>query len=99
MPSPADPDSLAAMPPIRPARSPFVGRASELTDLEGAFGGLASGGSLFLVHGEPGIGKTRLADELGRRATAAGVRVLWGRCREVEGRPPYWPWIQVIQGQ
>jgi hypothetical protein len=97
LPSRADLDSLAAMPPTRPARSPFVGRASELTDLEGALGALASGGSLFLVHGEPGIGKTRLADEIARRATSAGVRVLWGRCREVEGRPPYWPWIQVIQ--
>lgn len=97
MPSRADPDSLAAMPPTRPARTPFVGRASELTDLEGALGALRSGGSLFLVHGEPGIGKSRLADELARRAAAAGVRVHWGRCREVEGRPPYWPWVQVIQ--
>jgi len=47
--------------------------------------------------GEPGIGKTRTALEL---ATYAGLRqaqVLWGRCYEGEGAPPYWPWVQAIR--
>ena len=47
--------------------------------------------------GEPGIGKTRTALEL---ATYAGLRqaqVLWGRCYEGEGAPPYWPWVQDIR--
>jgi hypothetical protein len=52
---------------------------------------------LFLIHGEPGIGKTRLADELAARVKARGVQVLWGRCWEGDGAPAYWPWIQVIR--
>jgi KaiC/GvpD/RAD55 family RecA-like ATPase len=46
-----------------------------------------------LVAGEPGIGKTRLAEELATQATARGALVLWGRCWEGEGAPAFWPWI------
>ncbi|MGH2765851.1 MAG: ATP-binding protein, partial [Actinomycetota bacterium] len=52
---------------------------------------------LFLVAGEPGIGKSRLADELGSRAREGGTRVLWGRCWEAGGAPAYWPWVQSIR--
>jgi tetratricopeptide (TPR) repeat protein len=52
---------------------------------------------LFLISGEPGIGKTRLADELAGRVKARGIQVLWGRCWEGDGAPAYWPWIQVIR--
>ena len=45
----------------------FVGRVNELADLASALDEAASGrGSLVLVTGEPGIGKTRLMSELGR---------------------------------
>jgi predicted ATPase len=57
----------------------------------------ASHGHLFLLSGEPGIGKTRLADEFGRSAVAQGIRVAWGRCWEGDGAPAYWPWIQVVR--
>jgi tetratricopeptide (TPR) repeat protein len=50
-----------------------------------------------LFTGEPGIGKTRLADESARLATAKGMRVRWGRCWEGGGVPAHWPWIQVIR--
>ncbi len=52
---------------------------------------LSGRGRLVTLVGEPGIGKTRTALEL---ATYAGLRqaqVLWGRCYEGEGAPPYWP--------
>lgn len=49
-----------------------------------------------LVCGDPGIGKTRMAEELARTVAAAGMRPLWGRCIEGEGAPPFWPWIQII---
>ena len=79
--------------------TPFVGRAGELAtltaDLDAAVGGR---GGVVLVAGEPGIGKTRLAEELAARATARGVVVLWGRCWEGAGAPSFWPWVQVVRG-
>lgn len=84
--------------PTAPPRAPFVGRTDELAELRAGSDGLAAArGSLFLLVGEPGIGKTRLAEELGGAAAAAGQRIVWGRCWEAERRPPYWPWAQVIQ--
>jgi predicted ATPase len=52
---------------------------------------------MFLVSGEPGIGKTRLAEEFSARAQARGVRVIWGRRWEGGGAPAYWPIIQIIR--
>jgi predicted ATPase len=77
---------------------PFVGRVHELTDLVSALEEATSGrGSLVLVTGEPGIGKTRLMSELARVGSERGVRVVTGRCWEEGGAPPYWPWLQVIR--
>src|SRR5262245_8930711 len=82
----------------RPAGRVCVGRAREIGLLSAALdAGRSARGALFLVRGEPGIGKTRLADELAERATAAGVLVAWGRCWEGGGAPAYWPWIQVLR--
>ena len=50
-----------------------------------------------MLTGEPGIGKTRTAQELARHAEAQGARLLWGWCYEGEGAPPYWPWVVPIQ--
>src|ERR1043166_3049523 len=58
---------------------------------------LSSQGQLFLLAGEPGIGKTRLASELASEARQRGACVLWGRCYEGEGAPPYWPWVQILR--
>jgi DNA-binding SARP family transcriptional activator/tetratricopeptide (TPR) repeat protein len=80
------------------ARSPFVGRESELAELSaGLEDAIAGRGRLFLLVGEPGIGKSRLADELIRRAVRRGVRVLVGRCWEAGGAPAYWPWVQSLR--
>lgn len=57
----------------------------------------AGTGRLVLCVGEPGIGKTRLAQELAGAALADGVPVAWGRCAETAGAPPYWPWRQVLR--
>jgi tetratricopeptide (TPR) repeat protein len=76
----------------------FVGRAAELEALTAACGDARVGrGRLFLVCGEPGIGKTALADEAGRRAEAAGFLTLWGRCWKGGGAPAFWPWVQLIR--
>ncbi len=76
-----------------------MGRERELAELDGLLAETQAGrGGLMLLGGEPGIGKTRIADELGRRATGAGFNVRWGRCWEVGGAPGYWPWLQVLRG-
>jgi len=80
------------------AASVFVGRERELAALLAGLEDAVSGrGSLFLIAGEPGIGKSRLVDELATRAKARGARALWGRCWEAGGSPPYWPWLQPVR--
>lgn len=77
----------------------WLGRQRELADLEAGLDDLGAGrGGLYLVAGEPGIGKTRLCDELARAAAARGIAVHWGRAWEVGGAPSYWPFIQVLRG-
>jgi len=76
----------------------FVGREREFAQLRDALDeGAEKRGRLFLISGEPGIGKTRLADQLAGAAKDRNLRVLWGRCWEGDGAPAYWPWIQVIR--
>ena len=79
--------------------SGFVGRERELAELRAALDDTHGGrGRLFLISGEPGIGKTRLADELaGDAAASRGMRVVWGRCWEGGGAPAYLPWIDVLR--
>jgi predicted ATPase len=76
----------------------FVGREPEIAEIRAAVDKALHGtGQLFLISGEPGIGKTRLADELSWHARSQGARVIWGRCWEGSGSPAYWPWIQVVR--
>jgi DNA-binding SARP family transcriptional activator len=83
--------------PDAPRRA-FVGRDRELSDLAGALdGAIAGSGRLVLLAGEPGIGKSRLADALMEQARRRGALVAAGRCWEAGGAPPYWPWIQVLR--
>ena len=56
-------------------------------------GSLAGRGRVVMLGGEPGIGKTRIAQELAGLAEQRGAQVLWGWCYEQEGAPPYWPWV------
>ena len=79
------------------APRPCYGREAELRELERALEiALVERGQLYLLVGEPGIGKTRLCDELSGRAQALGVRVLWGRCWEAGGAPAYFPWREPL---
>jgi hypothetical protein len=84
--------------PHRAAGRPFVGRTKELQELRGGLEETAEGhGRLFLLSGEPGIGKTRLMQELSREAAERGWRAAAGRCWEEGGAPVYWPWIQAVR--
>jgi ATP/maltotriose-dependent transcriptional regulator MalT len=76
----------------------IVGRRWELDALRAWLAAARDGrGRLVLCAGEPGIGKTRLAQELSGMALAAGVAVAWGRAVEAEGAPAFWPWRQVLR--
>ena len=59
-----------------------------MADLQAALDDALPGqGRLVMLAGEPGIGKTRTAQELAGYAQTLGVQVLWGRCYEEEGAP------------
>jgi len=82
----------------RPGTSGFVGREREMGELRAALEDAMSGrGRLVLLAGEPGIGKTRMTQELASHAEQQGAQVLWGWCYEEEGAPPYWPWVNPIR--
>ena len=75
----------------------LVGRTKEMNNLALALEESFSGqGWLYSVTGEPGIGKTRLANEFASLARDRGARVVWGRCSTFEV-PPNWPWIQIVR--
>jgi class 3 adenylate cyclase len=83
---------------LQRVRSPvLVGRQEELSQLEDALLAANRGeGRFVLLAGEAGIGKTRLANELTRRASKLGYGVLWGSCSEVELSLPYLPFVEAI---
>lgn len=58
---------------------------------------LAGCGRLVLLVGEPGMGKTRLAQEVATQAQRRGARVYAGHGYDGEGAPPFWPWVQIVR--
>jgi DNA-binding SARP family transcriptional activator len=92
-------ESTATKPPAQAPAIPFAGRERELSELTASLEDACAGrGRLVLLLGEPGIGKSRLAEELIAQAEAQGVQVLIGRCWEAGGAPAYWPWTQSLRG-
>jgi DNA-binding SARP family transcriptional activator len=91
-------EPAAAEPAVETPGGAFVGRERELAELVGGLDDAFAGrGRLLLLVGEPGIGKSRLAEELIAQARARGARVLVGRCWEAGGAPAYWPWVQSLR--
>jgi tetratricopeptide (TPR) repeat protein len=84
-----------------PDRTPFLDRTRELAAVQAAFDRAVAGrGSLLMIGGEGGIGKTRLVTELTARATVSehhSARVAWGRCWDSGGAPNLWPWKCVLR--
>src|SRR5687768_410853 len=81
-----------------PGPQPLLGRDRELAELHAALGSAESGkGTLVLLVGEPGIGKTRLANDFASEAGSRGARITWGRAWEAGGAPAYWPWIEAMR--
>jgi DNA-binding SARP family transcriptional activator len=91
-------DPVEASPDSKAPGGLFVGREKELEELcAGLDDAFQNRGRLFLLQGEPGIGKSRLAAELIRRARARGASALVGRCWEAGGAPAFWPWVQSLR--
>jgi DNA-binding SARP family transcriptional activator len=79
-------------------RGALVGYENELGALEDLLEqAIVRNGRLALIAGEPGVGKTRLADELSTVASTRGAGVVWGRAWSGGGAPAFWPWIQVLR--
>ena len=79
------------------ARVPLVGRDQELGELLAALEESAHDARFVVVEGEPGIGKTRLVDELRIRADEAGALAVWGRSDEGGAAPALWPWLAPLR--
>ena len=80
------------------SEAPFIGRDPEWKQLQEAWNTVQEGGAhLLLVTGEPGIGKSRLAQELGRRVLAKGHIVASARAYEAAGRLPWGPVIDLLR--
>jgi tetratricopeptide (TPR) repeat protein len=78
--------------------TPFIERDVERASLRRLVGdALAGDGTLALVAGEPGIGKSRLVSEISKEAEARGMQVLTGHCVEMGGASPYLPYVEMIE--
>ena len=76
----------------------FVGRRDEMSQLKAALESALSGrGSIVMLVGEPGIGKSRLAKEFAVYAGLRGAQVLSGRCYESEASIPYLPLMDALR--
>ena len=95
-------EPTAALPIVEPDpvyRRTFVGRDVELKQLHGAFDeALAGHGSLAMVVGEPGIGKTSLCEQLAGYVAERGGKTLVGHCYE-EGSLslPYLAFVEAVR--
>jgi tetratricopeptide (TPR) repeat protein len=98
---PVDGAEVAAPPPVGPlsplTRTRFVGRRHELGILKAALEQALTGrGSSHAVAGEPGIGKSRLAQELALYAALRGARVIRGGCSDAGDATPYLPFLEAL---
>jgi len=83
--------------PVRALCPVLVGREQELTELEDALLAAIRGeGRMLLLAGDAGMGKTRLATELGERARGIGATVLSGGCSEAPLALPYLPFVEAL---
>ena len=79
-------------------RRVMVGRERELRSLLGGLEDASSRrGRLFLISGEPGVGKTRLADEVAAEAHAKRMAVLVGHCSEHDEAVAYLPFVEILE--
>jgi hypothetical protein len=77
----------------------FVGRESELRTIRAAIDRALTGhGSVVMLAGDPGVGKSRLAMEMAEYASRIGFRYLVGHCYERDEPFPFLPFAEIIEG-
>jgi DNA-binding CsgD family transcriptional regulator len=80
------------------AQRNLVGRSAERALIAAGLRAALDGQrQVVLIAGEPGVGKTRLAEEAVEQARALGLRHAVGRATEDDAAPPYWPIRQVLR--
>src|SRR3954470_17875527 len=90
------PKDVTAPSPTTPP--PLVGRDHELALLHERLTAACGGrGSLVLISGEGGVGKTALVAVLCHEAADTGAHVLAGHCYDHTETPPYGPWIEIVR--
>jgi len=93
-----DVEASFATPLQQLVRGKLVGRGAELQQLKGHWDQAQQArGHLALLSGEPGVGKTRLAQDLIAHAQHAGAIVLRGGCYEYEATTPYLPFVEALR--
>ena len=79
-------------------RTAFVGRETERSMIRAAIDrALDRHGSLIMLGGGPGVGKSRLAMEMAEYASRVGFRSLVGHCYERDEPFPYLPFVEIIE--
>ncbi|MBS1252545.1 MAG: Transcriptional regulatory protein MoaR1 [Anaerolineales bacterium] len=93
---PASRPRFEARPVPEYLQSPLIGREAEFEQFQTALNAARQGrGQLVLVHGEAGVGKTRLVQEV--IESADDVHLLAGHAYEADGTPPYQPLIEAMR--
>jgi tetratricopeptide (TPR) repeat protein len=92
------PEVLDVSPFSLAERTAFVGRDTERDAIRGAIDRALSGsGSLVMLGGGPGVGKSRLAMEMAEYASRVGFRCVVGHCYERDEPFPYLPFVEIIE--
>ena len=79
-------------------RTAFVGREAERDIMLAAVDRARDGhGSLIMLSGGPGVGKSRLAKEIADHAWRVGFRCAVGHCYERDEPFPYLPFVEIIE--
>ncbi len=75
----------------------LVGRDGDMQHIRTAIEAVAAGeGRLIMLAGEPGVGKTRLAQEATLLARNRGFMVATGTCYEPEQGTPFYPFLEAL---
>ena len=92
-----DPPTLRAATQItRLSGNPLVGRSAEWATLLRSYEAIEANGHVMILEGEPGVGKTRLAEELLAHLRAHGAIALAARCYAEEMTLAYGPFVELL---